>query len=274
MSNNEFVNVRTDEALPRADDFDTSKMIAEFVEAYVDSTSTILENLERLALSYEKGGDRERDGEEIMMALHCIKGESGMVAADAVVGICHEAESAFEEMSQDDRAGMILKVKDWVGNFVEFVRNNVKGGSISKDEIVEQKTVKRCLVVDDEADILRIEAFRLRELGYDVVSAANGRDGIEEFEASLVGKWRYDLVCLDIMMPDLDGIEVLHAIRQLEEEVGIRGLDGVKVIMATAKSDPDTIMKSFREGCEGYVTKPATKEKLLDELKKLEFVTS
>ncbi|MCK5565398.1 MAG: response regulator [Planctomycetes bacterium] len=273
MVDNRFTGIRTGGALPGADEFDNSKMIAEFLGAYADSMRTILEKLEQLALSYEKGADRPRDGEEIMMALHCIKGESGMIHAEAVVGICHEAESAFEEMAEDDRAEMILSVKDWVEGFVGLVGNDPKPAAISNDEIVEQKTVKRCLVVDDEEDILRIEAFRLKELGYDVVSAANGRDAIEEFEASLVGNWRYDLVCLDIMMPDIDGLGVLHAIRQLEEEVGIRGLDGVKVVMATAKSDSATIMKSFREGCEGYVTKPATKEKLLAEMKKLELVT-
>ena len=196
-----------------------------------------------------------------------------MIHADAVASICHEAESAFDEMGEDDRAEMLLKVKDWIESFLEFAVNNFKGDVISEDEIVEQNTVKRCLVIDDESDILRVEAFRLKEFGYDVVSACNGRDGIEEFAASLVGKWRYNLVCLDIMMPDLDGLEVLHAIRQLEEGAEIHGLDGVKVIMATAKSDPETIMKSFREGCEGYVTKPATKEKLLDEMKKLELVS-
>jgi len=84
----------------------------------------------------------------------------------------------------------------------------------------------------------------------------------------------YDLICLDIMMPQMDGHQALEAIRQIESEHGISGgLDSVKVIMTTVLDDPKNVMKSFREGCEGYVVKPIEKQKLLDEIGKLGLIS-
>lgn len=82
----------------------------------------------------------------------------------------------------------------------------------------------------------------------------------------------YDLICLDIMMPQMDGHDTLAAIRQIEKEHGINGLDGAKVIMTTALSDSKNIMGAFRTGCEAYIVRPVAKEKLLEEMGKLGLV--
>ncbi len=84
----------------------------------------------------------------------------------------------------------------------------------------------------------------------------------------------YDLICLDIMMPNMDGREALKAIRQIEHEHGINGLDGVKVIMTTALGDSKSVIGSFREGCEAYIVKPVEKTKLLEEMEKLGLIES
>ncbi len=90
-------------------------------------------------------------------------------------------------------------------------------------------------------------------------------DGIEAVEASRLAHEEnksYDLVCLDIMMPGMDGHEVLKEMRRLEADRGIRGLSGAKIIMTTALGDPDSIKKAFKEQCEAYLIKPVEKEKL------------
>ena len=66
----------------------------------------------------------------------------------------------------------------------------------------------------------------------------------------------------------------LKAIRQIESDHGIYGLDCVKVIMTTALGDSKNVMKSFREGCETYIVKPVKKDKLLEEMANLCLVES
>lgn len=99
--------------------------------------------------------------------------------------------------------------------------------------------------------------------------AENGKEGFEMFKKALEEKENYDLVCLDIMVPNMDGQEVLIEIRHLEEEHGIFGQDTVKIIMTTALSDFDNIKQSFREQCEDYIIKPIDKEDLLEKIKDL-----
>jgi len=76
----------------------------------------------------------------------------------------------------------------------------------------------------------------------------------------------YDLVCLDIMLPNMDGQEILKRIREWEGERGILGLDGVKIIMTTGLDDSNTILTAFRSQCEGYIVKPVTIQMVVDQL--------
>jgi len=103
-------------------------------------------------------------------------------------------------------------------------------------------------------------------------AASNGREAVEAFEAKLKEGEPYDLVCLDIMMPEMDGQEALRTIRQIEKDNGVGGTDGSKIIMTTALDDAKNIMTAFIKGsCEGYITKPIDYAKLQEELTKLGF---
>lgn len=105
--------------------------------------------------------------------------------------------------------------------------------------------------------------------------AVDGEEAMEAYHAALNAKEPYDLVCLDIMMPKLDGQEVLQKIREHELQAGIGGSDITKVIMTTALNDPQNIMKSLVKGhCEAYLIKPIDKDKLINELKKLGLITA
>ncbi|MCK5227391.1 MAG: response regulator [Desulfobulbaceae bacterium] len=105
--------------------------------------------------------------------------------------------------------------------------------------------------------------------------ASNGKEALTAFEQSLSKNDRYDLICLDIMMPEMDGQEALQEIRKLEDERKIGGTDIVKVIMITALTDPKNIMKAFIKGhCEAYITKPIDPDQLLAEMKKLGLIES
>ncbi len=130
----------------------------------------------------------------------------------------------------------------------------------------------KCLIVEDDSTSRRLLETYLADCA-DCVGVADGSEAVEMFEEALDFGRPFDLVCLDVMMPGMDGHEALTGIRRLEAERNIKGLDGVKVIMTTALDDSGNIFSSFREGCEAYVVKPVRKEKLMAEIEKLGLLT-
>jgi len=130
----------------------------------------------------------------------------------------------------------------------------------------------RTLVVDDDFISRKILVTLLSKYGQCDV-AINGKEAIDAFKMAWDEKDKYDLICLDIMLPEINGQEVLKAIRHYEEQKKIVGSDGVKIIMTTALGDSDNIKAAFREQCEAYLVKPIEKQKLLDKLMQLGLVT-
>lgn len=118
------------------------------------------------------------------------------------------------------------------------------------------------LIVDDDAAGRRLLKHFLAPYGHCDL-AFDGQQAVEAFELALETGPRYDLACLDIMMPGTSGHEVLQAIRQLESRRGIFGSEGTKIVMVTALNDPRHCIQAFNEGCESYVTKPIRQERLL-----------
>ena len=129
----------------------------------------------------------------------------------------------------------------------------------------------RSLIVEDNVINSKYLINLLKPFGETDV-AENGVKAIEKIRESLEKQETYDLVCLDVMMPEKDGQETLTEIRSIESQFGVFGLDGVKVIMTTAMDDRKTILQSFTSGCESFLIKPIDKNKLYDELQKLGLV--
>ncbi len=101
--------------------------------------------------------------------------------------------------------------------------------------------------------------------------ASDGQAAVDLFRESLVeGARKFDLVCLDIVMPELDGQAALQEIRHLEKESGIPGSSRVKVIMITALDDSGNIMEALVRGeCEAYLTKPVSAQMIAQQLGEL-----
>jgi adenylate cyclase len=101
------------------------------------------------------------------------------------------------------------------------------------------------LVVDDNAMNRDMLARRLEREGYTIITASGGREALE-----LVDKQHFDLVLLDILMPDIDGYKVLELLKAREETRGI------PVVMLTAVHEMDSVVRCFEMGVEDYLTKP------------------
>lgn len=98
--------------------------------------------------------------------------------------------------------------------------------------------------------------------------AANGREGVDAFALALKDGKPYDLVCLDIMMPEMDGQEALKNLRRLEQEEGIKTGCEAKIFMTTAVDCMGDVMEAYyRGGCTAYMVKPIDKGRLLDALR-------
>ena len=103
--------------------------------------------------------------------------------------------------------------------------------------------------------------------------AVNGWEAVEAVRAAWESGKPYDLICLDIMMPEMDGQTALKEIRKCEEERGIFSSQGVKIVMTTALGNMENVKDAFHNLCDGYLVKPIDKEKLLKNLQTLELVS-
>jgi two-component system chemotaxis response regulator CheY len=129
----------------------------------------------------------------------------------------------------------------------------------------------RILIVEDDFTSRRMLSLFLAPYGQAEI-AVDGEEAVTAFRTALSEKQPYDLICLDVMMPRLDGQAALRQIRGLEEQDGVMLGFGAKIIMVTALSDHQTVMTAFREQADAYLVKPIDRHKLLEVLKRLQLV--
>jgi two-component system chemotaxis response regulator CheY len=130
----------------------------------------------------------------------------------------------------------------------------------------------KILIAEDEFVSRRVLKAMLESYG-DVHVAVDGQEALDAFTASLDAGDRYDLVCLDIMMPGMDGKDAAKAIREREKERGIRGSSETPILMTTALSDPKTVIDSYyRGGATAYVVKPIEREALTKALREMKLI--
>ncbi len=138
-------------------------------------------------------------------------------------------------------------------------------------DIIVKRSNMKTLIVEDDFISRKLMVKYLSDYGETDV-AVDGEEAVEVLRMSIEEGKPYDLLCLDIMLPKMDGHEVLKSVRKCEYDNDIRGLDGVKVIMTSALGDSKNVLGAFKEGCESYLIKPIKKMNLLDEMKKFELI--
>jgi two-component system, OmpR family, alkaline phosphatase synthesis response regulator PhoP len=117
---------------------------------------------------------------------------------------------------------------------------------------------KKILAVDDERHIVRLVEVNLQRAGYEVVTAFDGKEALEKVKAE-----KPDLVVLDVMMPFMDGFEVLRNLKANAETAEI------PVIMLTAKAQDADVFRGWQSGVDCYLTKPFNPMELLTFVKRI-----
>jgi len=127
----------------------------------------------------------------------------------------------------------------------------------------------RFLIVEDELTSQQILSEILEPYGKCNI-ATNGAEGIKMFEEASKSDDPYRLVCMDIMMPGVDGQKALSRIREIEKNNGVRGAKKVRVVMTTALEDQKNVIEAFyKGGASAYMVKPIDKQQFLKEISKL-----
>lgn len=124
----------------------------------------------------------------------------------------------------------------------------------------------KILIVEDDFTSRRLLQLFLAPLGQCDI-AVNGREAVDAFMLAMRERAPYNIICLDIMMPEMDGQTALKNIRRIEQEWGVAPRDEVKVIMTTALDTPkDVIEAYYRSGCTSYLVKPIDRQALIREV--------
>lgn len=269
MDVKDFSAIRNNGSLPDPKTVCMVEILEDMWETYRDAVKSLLSELEAAAMALEADENVEENAALIRRVLHSIKGDSGMTGMVDVHNLCHEAETVFEETTnKKDAADMVLKVKDWIEAVIEHISNsNLLEDKQKQSDQVKSKPRLKALIVDDD-QVCRERLQKTLSDFFDCDFAVDGNQGLEMYISSRQNH-PYDFITLDINMPGMNGHQTLDAIRQYEDEHGIKGLDGVKVIMLTSEDSSSHVFKAFREGCEAYVIKANMGKNLLDEITKL-----
>ena len=115
---------------------------------------------------------------------------------------------------------------------------------------------KKILMVDDAATILVMEKKLLSKEPYDLITAIDGQEAVEKAESE-----RPDLILMDIVMPKMDGLEAVQKIRENE------ATKLIPIIMVTTRGEEDNMERSYKNGCNDYITKPINGPELLTKIR-------
>jgi two-component system chemotaxis response regulator CheY len=160
-----------------------------------------------------------------------------------------------------------------------MAQTDAKGNSLflclarvsQRNQLNKEKIMKTLIVEDDFTSRLLLQEL-LKNYGPSHI-AVNGREAVAAVSLALAAGEPYHLICLDIMMPEMDGHTALKEIRASEEAKGIWSTHGAKIVMTTALGDMQNVNAAFGGLCDAYLVKPIDKTKLLETLRRLSLIT-
>jgi two-component system chemotaxis response regulator CheY len=236
------------------------------------------------------GLDTERFN-RFFRAIHSIKGGAGVFQLVQIGELAHQMENVLASIGSGklapipERLRILLQgtdgLRDLIQNPGTSDRADIAGlmaalkntgedrrpsaGAVPVRVRPAGETLRVLIVEDDFASRVLLQAF----LGpyAECHIAVNGREAVEAVRSALERGQLYDLICMDIMMPEMDGREAVRQVRALERERGILSTHGAKIVMTTAVDDMKQVIRCFQELCDGYLMKPIELDQLLAQMK-------
>ena len=252
-----------------------------------------------LAIEEEGAGIDEERVNRVFRAVHSIKGASGFFDLTKIGELAHHAENvlalirARKMVPTPDRVRVLLRAVDRLNELFdapetsnqadisailseltrlyEEHRTPIQTSSPKAVNNGDRKASLRVLLVEDDfACRLLLQTFLSRYGECHI--AVNGSEAVDAFRAALESSQGYDLICMDIMMPEMDGREAVRQVRALEEARGIRSTSGARIIMTTAVDQVKEVILCFKELCDAYLMKPIDLGQLLNHMRSYQLV--
>lgn len=129
----------------------------------------------------------------------------------------------------------------------------------------------RILIVEDDFTSRMLLQKILAPYG-ECAAATDGEEAIRAFGAAWEEKRPFTLICMDIMMPKIDGKQALKLIRELEARLSVAEKDKATILMTSSLAEQQHVIEAVKSGATWYLVKPISKQKLLDELKRLKLI--
>ena len=266
----------------------------ETAQSYLDGCNERLAAMEADLLAIKRTG-AEIDGRLVDRALQAarwIQTGAGFLNNKEIGELAGQAEDMLARIRSralaptPDQVAVLLRGIDSLRELVQQAGDSNQAGIVGvtgpfnrplkadgPDAAAGRPAARRLRVLlaeDDFASRMLLQSFLSRYGECHV--AVNGREAVETFRYSLERGERYDLICMDIMMPEMDGREAVRQIRALEEEHGILSTGGAKIIMTTAVDEVREVFRCFTELCDAYLTKPIDLGMLRSRMKSYELI--
>src|ERR1039457_1055744 len=271
-------------------------------QGYLAECRGHLDTVETDLLAIEKGGAYV-DGElvnRIIRAVHSVKGRANVLDLVNIHELAHQTEEVLGRILSlnlvptPDRVHLLLRAADRLRELIQdpgasnqadiaeimdalsrLCAGRLTGAEKRFGSAVGQaqqggRHLRVLLVEDDFASRLLLQTFLSRYGECHI--AVNGSEAVEAFRSAIERGLRYDLICMDIMMPEMDGREAVRQVRALEEEHGILSTYGAKIIMTTAVDEIKEVIQCFRELCDTYLMKPIDLAELRGHMKSYQLV--
>jgi two-component system chemotaxis response regulator CheY len=192
-----------------------------------------------------------------------------LLPTQAVVGVLLRATDALCSLVQNAGTSNQADIAELTGALAGLCADHAAADGSAPGR-PGHKHLRALLAEDDFSSRLMLQSFLS---GYgECHVAVNGREAVAAFRSALERGQRYDLICMDIMMPEMDGREAVRQIRALEQQHGILSTSGAKIIMTTALDDLKEVARCFHELCDSYLTKPVDLSTLLAQMKSYQLV--